>query len=109
MKFIITRIFLLTFLVFGLAVSSLAQNKSKKAAEKFAAASTPMYYGLEDANSRHITEAVYTSLLDLGNGFWLAELNNKQGVINKLGAWVIQPKYQSVEQIHILWFARIIG
>lgn len=91
MKFITTRIFLLTFLVFGLAVSSLAQNKPKKVVEKFAAASTTMYYGLEDVNSRHITEAVYTSLLDLGNGFWSAELNNKQGVINELGPGLFNP------------------
>lgn len=63
-----------------------------------AAVSTAPHYGLESADGKQITPARFTRLTDLGNGFWCAEENGKSGVIDQTGAWVVQPKYNSILQ-----------
>ena len=57
------------------------------------------HFGLKDNNGNIIVPAVYQKIIMTGNSGWIIQKNNKYGLMNSEGKYLIEPKFRFADRI----------
>lgn len=95
---------LIIFLIFILSQNSFVKSEEVYTTDNLTVYSLNNYYGLKNKSDKVIVYAQYKKLIRLGENAWIIQKkNNKFGLIDCNGNFLVQPKYNNVERLFDKW------
>ena len=95
---------LIIFLIFLLSQSLSFSSEETYTTDNLTVYSLNKYYGLKNKSDKVIVHAQYKKLIRLGNSAWIVQKkNNKFGLIDCQGNYLVKAKYSHVERLFDKW------